>query len=69
MNISTILKSYGKSVTNERIERFAYIKTKHLVSATDILDAFPNLGRASVFRTIRLFLEIGILRRLTLGER
>ncbi len=69
MNISTILKSHGKSVTNERIEIFAYIETKHLFSAIDILDVFPNLGRASVFRTIRLFLKIGILRRLTLGER
>jgi Fur family ferric uptake transcriptional regulator len=69
MNIETILKSNGKSITDERKEIFNFIQTKHIFSAQEILEEFPTLGRASIFRTIRLFLEIRILRRLTLGER
>lgn len=69
MNIETILKSHGKSITEERKEIFNFLETKHIFSAQEILEEFPTLGRASIFRTIRLFLEIGVLRRLTLGER
>lgn len=69
MNIEEILKSHWKSITEERKEIFSFIQTKHIFSAQEILEQFPKLGRASIFRTIRLFLEIGILRRLTLGER
>lgn len=69
MNIENILKSHKKSITDERKEMFSFIQTKHIFTAQDISENFPDLGRASIFRTIRLFLEIGILRRLTLGER
>jgi Fe2+ or Zn2+ uptake regulation protein len=69
MNIETILKSNGKSITEERKEIFNFLETKHIFSAQEVLEQFPALGRASIFRTIRLFLEIGVLRRLTLGER
>lgn len=69
MNIESLLKSHWKSITNERMDIFQFLRTKHLFSATDILEEFPQIGRASIFRTIRLFLEIGILRRVTLGER
>ena len=69
MNIENILKSHWKSITAERKEIFAFLETKHIFSSQEVLERFPNLGRASIFRTIRLFLEIGILRRVTLGER
>lgn len=69
MNIETILRSHRKSITEERKEIFNFIQTKHIFSAQEILEEFPTLGRASIFRTIRLFLEIGVLRRLILGER
>ncbi len=69
MNIENILKQHGKSITEERKEIFNYLETKHIFSAQEVLEQFPTLGRASIFRTIRLFLEIWILRRLTLGER
>ena len=69
MNIEAILKLHGKSITEERKEIFSFLETKHIFSAQELLEQFPVLGRASIFRTIRLFLEIGVLRRLTLGER
>jgi Fur family ferric uptake transcriptional regulator len=69
MNIAIILKSHGKSITEERKEIFSFLETKHIFSAQEVQEQFPALGRASVFRTIRLFLEIGIIRRLNIGER
>ncbi len=69
MNIESVLKSHWKSVTEERKEIFDCIKDKHIFSSQEILEKFPTLGRSSIFRTIRLFLDIGVLRRLTLGER
>ncbi len=48
----------GASITEERKEIFNYLETKHIFSAQEVLEQFPTLGRASIFRTIRLFLEI-----------
>jgi Fe2+ or Zn2+ uptake regulation protein len=69
MNIENILKQHGKSITEERKEIFYFLKTKHIFSAQDVHEHFTELGRASVFRTIKLFLEIGVIRRLNIGER
>ncbi|MDD4151079.1 MAG: transcriptional repressor [Candidatus Gracilibacteria bacterium] len=69
MNIENILKEYNKSITKERIDIFSFISEKHLFSANDLILKFGNLGRASIFRTINLFLEIGIIRKISFGER
>ncbi|MBX9809883.1 transcriptional repressor [Candidatus Gracilibacteria bacterium] len=69
MNIETVLKNHGKSITEERKEIFSFLETKHIFSAQDVHEHFKELGRASIFRTIKLFLEIGIIRRLNIGER
>jgi Fe2+ or Zn2+ uptake regulation protein len=58
MNIENILKQHGKSITEERKEIFSFLETKHIFSAQEVLEQFPILGRASIFRTIKLFLEI-----------
>lgn len=69
MDIENILRTHKKSITEERKDIFSFIEKRHIFWAQEILDHFPDLWRASVFRTIRLFLEIGILRRLILGNR
>lgn len=69
MDIENILRTHKKSITEERKHIFSYIEKKHIFWAQEILNHFPHLWRASVFRTIRLFLEIGVLRRLILGDR
>jgi Fe2+ or Zn2+ uptake regulation protein len=66
MDIENILKENKKSITKERKEIFEYIKTKHVFSSADILLAFQDIGRASIFRTIKLFSEIGIIRRVNI---
>ncbi|PZM86571.1 hypothetical protein DLH72_00685 [Candidatus Gracilibacteria bacterium] len=62
MNIKNILKKNKKRITSERIEIFKFISKKHIFDSNDILKNFENIGRASVFRTINLFLELGIIR-------
>lgn len=69
MNIEIILKSHKKSVTEERKEIFAFIQTKHIFSAQDIRENFLDISRASIFRTINIFLEIGVIRRIPLSQR
>jgi len=69
MKIETVLREHKRSITPERVKMFDFFTHKHLSSASDIEQAFPELGRASIFRTLRLFLKIGVIRRVALGER
>lgn len=69
MEIEIILKKNGKSITKERIEIYSYIETKHIFSAQDIRENFNHIGRASIFRTINIFLDIGVIRRIPFSER
>jgi len=58
MKIEDILKREKKSVTPERKMLFAKMQEFHIFSARDIERSFPDIGRASIFRTIKLFCEI-----------
>lgn len=64
MNIENILKEKKKRITSERIEIFDFISKKHIFDSNDILKNFENIWRASIFRTINLFLEIWIIRKV-----
>jgi len=69
MKLETVLKKHGKSLTKERSDIFSFLETKHMFSAQDITEHFSSIGRASVFRTISLFLEIGLIRRLRFSDK
>ncbi len=69
MEIENILKENKKSITKERIDIFSFILKKHLFSANDLISNFKDLWRASVFRTLNLFIDLWVLRRISLGER
>ncbi len=69
MNIEDVLKNAGKRITPERKAIFEFLEKKHIFSSADILENFPHLWRASIFRTLNLFLEIGILRRVYMWEK
>lgn len=68
MKIEERLKSSGKKVTPERVKLFEKMNSMHLFESKDLIDAFPEIGRASIFRTLKLFLEIGAIRRVSLWE-
>lgn len=69
MLLEKILKENWKSFTKERKDIFDYMESKHIFSSNDIIEKFPNLWRASSFRTINLFLKIWLIRRIFLWER
>ncbi len=69
MDIQALLKKHGKSSTSERLACFTEIEKRHIFSANDLIEHFPDISRASIFRTIAVFLEIGILRPLPLGQK
>lgn len=66
MKIEDILKREKKNVTPERKELFTRMQEFHIFSAKDLETNFSEIPRASIFRTIKLFCEIGVLRRINL---
>jgi len=66
MKIEEILKERKKSITPERIALFEKMREFHIFRAKDIELAFPEIPRASIFRSIKLFSEIWALRRVSL---
>ncbi len=67
MNIQQILKHHNKSVTPERVMLYDWMSSRHVFEARDIQTDFTEISRASVFRNLKLFVDIGILRRVYLG--
>ena len=67
MNLQDSLRTANKNITPERERLFVKMQDFHLFCARDIEESFSDIGRASIFRTIKLFCEIGILRRVHLG--
>ena len=68
MNIEILLKQNGKKVTPERCEIANWITKKHLFTSADILQDFTHIGRASVFRSLKLFNEIAFIRKINLWD-
>lgn len=68
MKIEETLRSAKKKVTPERLELFAWMESAKLFTSADVEWNFPHIGRASIFRTLKLFVELGVLRRVNLGE-
>lgn len=60
------MKIQGKRWTKEREEILSFIKLQHLVSAPILEKQFTGIGRASIFRTLKTFCELGLLRRVNL---
>jgi len=69
MNIAKILKDNKKSLTNERLVIFNYIQGSHIFSSNDLLINFSNIWRASVFRVIKLFLDLWIIRKVNIWKK
>lgn len=68
MEFKEILKKYNKSYTKEREIIFNVIKKLHHFDYSKLQDFLErkniNIWRASIFRTLNLFLEIGILENI-----
>lgn len=69
MNIENILKENNNRVTPERITIFNFLKTKHIFTYNDIENRFKNIWRASIFRTLNLFLKLGVIRKVEIWDK
>lgn len=69
MNIREILKSNNNRVTPERVAIFDFLKTQHLFTYNDIVNNFSGISRASVFRTLHLFLDIWVIKKVEVWEK
>ena len=66
MKIENILRKHNKKATPERLALYKKMEGMHIFESKDLVQAFPKIGRASIFRSIKLFCEIGALRRMYL---
>lgn len=69
MKIETILKINWLKSTQERLQIYNFINKRHIFSCNDLLYNLKNVWRASIFRTLKLFLEIWIIRKVNLWEK
>ena len=65
--LRTLLKSQQQSLTQPRQIVFAALQHKEPQTLQEIIKACPQIDRASVYRTITLFEQLGIVQRLQLG--
>lgn len=68
MDIKNILRNHWKKATPERVELFEWMGKNHLFNSADIEKNFSHIGRASIFRTLKLFCDIWVLRRIYLWD-
>lgn len=68
MNIENICKKHSLRLTKERRSIFEFIEKKHIFKSQDLLDNFENIGRASIFRNLKTFLKLGIIRKIDIWE-
>lgn len=67
-DIATVLKANGSSVTKQRLLVFALLEGKEPLTMQELyLLANGKLDRASLYRTIALFEQLGIAQRVNIG--
>lgn len=63
-----LLKDAGYSVTKARLVVFEALLDNHdPMSMGELVAAAPTIDRASVYRTVELFEQLGIIQRITTG--
>jgi Fur family ferric uptake transcriptional regulator len=61
------LKAHGHSLTSVRQAVFSALENTEPITMRELLLKLPSVDRASVYRVINLFEELGIVRRLQIG--
>ncbi len=65
--LSEALKAHGYSLTSPRKIVFEALQHQEPQSMRDIVAACKHIDRASVYRTVALFEQLGIVQRLQMG--
>lgn len=63
----TTLKANRRSVTHPREAVFMALQNQAPLSLNELVDVCPAIDRASVYRTVKLFENLGIAHRVQLG--
>jgi len=64
---ATILRENGSSVTASRKAVFTALEVGEPLGMNELVQRCPGIDRASVYRSVALFEELGIVRRLYSG--
>jgi Fur family ferric uptake transcriptional regulator len=63
----TKLKLAGHSVTNPRQAVFVALQDREPQTMAQLIESLPEIDRASIYRTVELFVNLGIIERLQFG--
>ena len=66
-SFATLLRNHAYSVTRVRQAVFESFNEDRPVSMAELVKKLPSVDRASIYRTVAVFEELGILNRLTTG--
>jgi Fe2+ or Zn2+ uptake regulation protein len=59
--LKTHLKTHGASITPSRLAVFKYLQAHDRTPTQSVISGLPQYDQASVYRTITLFKELGII--------
>ena len=65
--MKTTLKSRGFSITKPRSQVFAALLGNENLTMHQLVALCPTIDRATIYRTIELFEELGVVKRLQIG--
>lgn len=63
----SILRKNRQSITDQRLNIFKILATQESLTMATILSKAPDIDRSSIYRTIALFEQLGIVDRLHFG--
>lgn len=67
LEIKNLLKQHGFSATKTRTAIFKAILAHQPAGMSDLIAALPDIDRATVYRTIDLFVDLGIAKKVSTG--
>lgn len=67
LEIKTLLKNQGFSATKTRLAAFAAIIQSQPATMQQLISALPQMDRATVYRTVDLFVDLGIAKKVSTG--
>lgn len=65
--VKILLKQQGFTVTKTRMAIFQALSAHQPASIAELVAALPNVDRATVYRTVLLFVDLGIAKKVYTG--
>ncbi len=65
--IKTVLKQQGFTATKTRMGVFRVLLAQQPATMNDLVSALPQVDRATVYRTVLLFVDLGIAKKVYTG--